>query len=209
MLLTLASPDPYGYPECPAPQTNPNPEKKRALDSVSMAFLGPFELSNSSFSPYPPPVFALYIFIFLLLYFQITHRHRHRHTNTHRPWGTDGRPAQREMFAATDQRQNTSAWIHGVAYQNKTSSFAICQGRRDLVLIWRHKNSYCCRCTHNRQKQNTHSKHTHAHTELPQRNHVFQLPSFKEDTAVAVHLLLPLVTLRYITALPLYHYQPI
>lgn len=39
-------------------------------------------------------------------------------------------------------------------------------------------------CTHNRQKLNTHSKHTNAHTELPQRNHVFELPSLKGDTAV-------------------------
>lgn len=38
--------------------------------------------------------------------------------------------------------------------------------------------------THIRKRRSTHSKHTNAHTELSQRNHLFPAPSMKEDTAV-------------------------
>lgn len=77
------------------------------------------------------------------------------------PWGMS--PSTTEMLAATDERQNTSTWICGVAYQNKTSSFAICQGWKG---IWSwfggtKKQLLPLKCTHNRQKQSIHSKHTH------------------------------------------------
>lgn len=35
---------------------------------------------------------------------------------------------KKQMLAGTNQKQNTSANIHRVAYQNKTSSSAIYQG---------------------------------------------------------------------------------
>lgn len=153
MLLTLGSPDPYGYPECLAPQTHRALKRKEFL--IALTFLWAFNSSTSSSSPHPAPTASTHQnFTFPLPYFQNC-AHEERIVTRHR-----------DMFIETHHKQSSFAQTHGVAYQNKTGSFAICQGQ------WRSGPHFETQKTATAKSEHT-SKHKNAHTELAQSNHVF------------------------------------
>lgn len=77
----------------------------------------------------------------------------------------NGRPAQREMLAAADQSQNTSAQIHGVAYQNKTSSFAICQGWKRSGPHFETQKTATAVSARTTDKSRTHTQNIQMHTQ--------------------------------------------